>query len=66
MRIRLIKICSLLPTAGSAGLPIQRAGYTQGVFAGHMGVNHRGLHTGMTQQFLDGANITAGLQQVSP
>jgi len=31
----------------------------------HMGVNHRGFHIFMPQEFLDGANIIPGFQQVS-
>ena len=43
---------------------IQRAGYTLAALLDHMRVNHRGGHVGMPQQFLDGADVRAPLQEV--
>ena len=43
---------------------IQRAGDTLPALLNHMRVNHRGGQIGMSQQFLDRADVRAPLQQV--
>ena len=43
---------------------VQRAGDTLPALLNHMRVNHRGGQIGMSQQFLDGADVRAPLQQV--
>ena len=43
---------------------IQRAGHALATLLDHMGVNHRGGYIRMTQQFLDGADVRASLQEV--
>jgi len=40
---------------------IQRAGHALAALLEHRRVNHRGGHVGMTQQFLDGADVRAAL-----
>src|SRR5690606_19902672 len=43
---------------------IQRTQYTVAATIEYVGVDHRGLHIGMTQQLLDRAHVLAALQHV--
>jgi hypothetical protein len=43
---------------------VQRAGHTLPALLEHVRVDHRGGHIGMAQQFLDGADVRAPLQEV--
>ena len=47
-----------------SGKIIQRAGYALAALLEHMRVNHRRGHIGMTQQFLDSADVRAPLQKM--
>ena len=51
-------------TASVLGKIIQRAGYALAALLDDMGVNHRSSNVGMTQEFLDGADVRAPLQEV--
>ena len=43
---------------------IQRAGHALAALLEHMRVNHRGGHIGVAQEFLDGSDVRAPLQEM--
>jgi len=45
-------------------LPVQRTFYAHRPLAHYMSVNHGSREIGVTQQFLHGANVGAGLEQM--
>ena len=48
----------------TSNLPVQGTFYTHRALSHDMSVEHRRSHIGVTEQFLDGANIGARLEQV--
>jgi hypothetical protein len=44
--------------------PIQGTGHPQGIFTGHMGIDHRGLDAHVAKQLLNGAQVGAAFEQV--
>ena len=46
------------------GSGIERAGDAEDVLAGHVGINHDGLHTAVAEQFLDRPDVLTTLEQL--
>jgi hypothetical protein len=55
----------MLQDVGNASkLPIQGTFYAHRTLSHDMRVNHRGLHIGVSQQFLHGADVVPSLEQM--
>jgi hypothetical protein len=52
------------PSKGESSASIKRAANTKPALVEDMGVNHGGFDIFMTEQFLDGADVVAVLEQV--
>ncbi len=63
--VNLAQFVFLLPASSLSTLQsIQRTDDAGGAGGGDVGIDHRGFQAGVAQQFLDGADIGAGFQQV--
>ena len=59
-------LTGVLPARPSAASRIQRAAHPARAAVEHVGVDHRGGHVPVAQQFLDGANVFAPSLGLSP